>query len=315
MINPPLRHILTLVRLAETGSFRRAAESLHLSQPAVSAHVREIERHFGVSLVHRTTRHLSFTSEGQAFVARARRALDDLMMASQDLRDVAAAHRGRVVIGCIPPMMTDLIPNVLRQIETSYPAIEVKILDVVSAQLDQLVLQGDADFGIGPRPASVNLVFKRIQRDDFVAAVPQGHPLAGQQEVDLDALAAYPFVTTSRDANARQIVERAIHRLRKPITPRFELVHHFSVGRLIEAGLGVTILPRSAVASLASERIVTVALRSPRIFRDIGLIMRTGYQPSPPAEAFLALLKNTIGSRPRGNVRARTPRNGKVKPE
>src|SRR3954451_2131775 len=123
MINPPLRHVLTFVCLAETQSFRRAAERLRLSQPAVSAHIRDLERQFGVSLVHRTTRRVSLTAEGEAFAARAKRALDELDMASQDLRDLAAVHRGRVVVACIPPLMASLVPRVVRRINQDHPAL------------------------------------------------------------------------------------------------------------------------------------------------------------------------------------------------
>ena len=305
MINPPLKHVLTLVCLAETGSFRRAAERLRLSQPAVSAHIREIERHFGVALVHRTTRQVSFTAEGQAFVARARRALQELDLATQDLHDLAAVHRGSVVVACIPPLMSHLIPTILRRIAQSHPAVEVTILDVMSAQVEQLVSHGEADFGIGPRPSSAVLAFTKMEQDDFVVAVPQGHPLAGAEAVGLEDIAAYPFIAVSRDANARQIIDRALLRLRRPITPRFELVHHFSVGRLIEAGLGVSVLPRSAVPSLASDRIVTVNLRSKRVYRDIGLIVRRNYQPSPSAQAFLSLLEQETAA-----TRSRKPRSG-----
>src|SRR5579863_870411 len=283
MIKAPLRHIMTLVCLAETGSFRRAAERLHLSQPAVSAHIRDLEGHFGVPLVHRTTRHVSLTAEGQAFAARARRAFEELEMASQDLQDLAAVHRGRVVVACIPPMMTNIMPSILRRIDQEYPAIEVKILDVLSGQVEQLVTRGDADLGIAPRPLSTNLSFAQLERDYFVAALAQDHPLASRAAIHLSELAAYPFVTTSRDASGRQILDRAIQRLRRPIMPRFELVHHFSVGRLVEAGLGVTVVPRSAIPSLASDRIVTLDIKSPRMFRDIGLIFRREYRPSPSA--------------------------------
>jgi DNA-binding transcriptional LysR family regulator len=296
MINPQLRHALTLVCLAETGSFRRAAERLQLSQPAVSAHIRDLERHFGVALVHRTTRHVSLTAEGLAFAARARRAFEELEMASQDLRDVAAVHRGRVVVACIPPMMSRLVPAVIRRIEQEYPAVEVAILDVLSGQVEQLVERGDADFGIGPRPPSAALAFLKLMRDDFVVAVGRQHPLAGRREIHLDELAAHAIVTVTRDANARQILERALQRQRRPIRPRFELVHHFSVGQMVEAGFGATVLPRTAVPSLTSDRIVTVEIRSPRIFRDIGLLSRHKYQPSPSAQAFISVLKSIVGS-------------------
>jgi LysR family carnitine catabolism transcriptional activator len=296
MINPPLRHILTLVCLAETRSFRRAAERLHLSQPAVSAHIRDLERHFSVPLVYRTTRHVSLTAEGEAFAARARRALQELEMASQDLRDLAAVHRGRVVVACIPPMLASVVPNVVRRIVKEFPAVEVEILDVLSGQVEQLVARGDADFGIGPRPVSADLSFSKLERDYFVAAMSRDHPLAGRDAIDLDELAAHPIVTMTRDANARQIFDRAIQRLRRPIKPRFELVHHFSVGRFVEAGLGVTVLPRTAIPSLASHKIVTVEIRSPRMFRDIGLVSRRKYQPSPSAQVFMNILKTLTGT-------------------
>jgi LysR family transcriptional regulator, carnitine catabolism transcriptional activator len=294
MINPHLRHALTLVCLAETGSFRRAAERLQLSQPAVSAHIRDLERHFGVSLVHRTTRRVTLTAEGLAFAARARRAFEELEMASQDLRDVAAVHRGRVVVACIPPMMATLVPAVIRRIDQEYPAMDVAILDIVSGPVEQMVERGDADFGIAPRPLSENLAFVKLLRDDFVAAVAQHHPLASRREINLDELTAFPLVTVTRDANARQVLERALLRRRRPMRPRFELVHHFSVGKMVEAGIGASVVPKSTIPLLASPGIVTIEIRGPRIFRDIGLLSRHKYRPSPSAQAFISVLKSVV---------------------
>jgi LysR family carnitine catabolism transcriptional activator len=294
MINPPLRQVLTFVRLAETGSFRRAAERLGISQPAVSAHIRELERHFGVPLVHRTTRQVSLTAEGRAFATRAGRILDELDLASQDLREQATLHRGRVVVACIPPMMARVMPSVIVRLERDYPAVEVDIRDVLSGQVEQLVTQGDADYGIGPRPQGGDLLFEEIERDYFVAAVPRSHVLAGRKWIELGELASFPILTVTRDANARHILDRAIQKLRSPVKPRFELTHHFSVGRLVEAGLGLTVLPRTALPSLASDGIVAVDIRSPRIFRDIGVLSHRGYRPSPAAQAFMSVLKTVL---------------------
>jgi DNA-binding transcriptional LysR family regulator len=311
MINPPLRQVLTFVRLAETGSFRRTAERLGLSQPAVSTHIRDLERHFGVPLVHRTTRHVSFTAEGKAFAARARRVLDELDLASQDLRDQAAEHRGRVVVACIPPLMASVMPSVITRLDRDYPAVEVDIRDVLSGQVEAMVAQGDADYGIGPRPLTGTLAFAQIERDYFVAAVPRNHVLAGRKWIEFNELANFPILTMTRDANARHIFDRATQRLRHPIKPRFELVHYFSVGRLVEAGVGLTVLPRSAIPNLASDRIVTVEIRSPRIFRDIGVLSRRGHRASPAALAFMTVLRSVVdsgrkpaGARPRGSALA-----------
>ncbi|MBX9776886.1 MAG: LysR family transcriptional regulator [Xanthobacteraceae bacterium] len=291
MINLPLRQVATFVCLADTQSFRRAAERLRLSQPAVSAHIRQLERQVGVALVHRTTRHVSLTNEGKAFAARARRALDELQIASQDLRELAAVHRGRVVVACIVPMMATVVPTVIKRVAKLHPGLEIEIRDVLSAHLDALITSGEADFGIGPRPSGTQVTFTRLDRDDFVAAVPQDHPLAGREAISLKELAAYPIITTTRNTNARTVLERALHELHQSVQPAFELVHHLSVGKMVEAGLGVTLLPRSAVGSLSSARIVAVELKSPRISRELGLITRREYQFSPAAQAFVTVLK------------------------
>lgn len=301
MINLPLRQVATFVCLAQTQNFRRAAERLGLSQPAVSAHIRALERQVGVALVHRTTRHVSLTVEGEAFAARARRALDELDLASRDLRELAAVQRGRVVVACIVPMMATVVPNVIRRVNQLHPGLDIEIRDVVSGHLDQIIARGEADLGLGPRSTGANLSFVRLQRDDFVAALPLGHPLAAHMAISLRELAAFPIVTTMRNTSSRVVLERAFNQLGLTLRPRFELAHHFSVGRMVEAGHGVTVLPRSAVPSLASRGIVTVNIKSPRMFRELGIITRREYHFSPAAQAFAAVLK-TVFMIPAGRV-------------
>jgi len=291
MINLPLRQVSTFVCLAETQSFRRAAERLRLSQPAVSAHIRELERQVGVALVHRTTRHVSLTNEGKAFAVRARRALEELALASEDLRELAAVHRGRVVVACIVPMMANVVPKVVQRLNQLHPGLEIEIWDVLSGQIDQLIARGEADLAIGPRPTGANLSFSQLERDYFVAAVPIGHPLAERDTITVRELLAHPLIVTSRNTSGRLVLDRAISQLHLTLRPQFELVHHFSVGKMVEAGLGVTMLPRSAVPSLASTSIVTVEIKSPRIYRDLGVITRREYQFSPAAQAFVTVLK------------------------
>jgi DNA-binding transcriptional LysR family regulator len=296
MINLPLRHILTLVCLAETGSFRRAAEQLKLSQPAVSAHIRDLESHFGVSLVHRTTRRVTMTAEGTALAARARRAFQELEMASQDLRDLAAVHRGRVVVACIPPMMASILPNVVLRLAKDFPAVDVEIRDVLSHQVEQLVDRGDADFGIGPQPKFTELAFNPRFRDYFVAAIPEHHALADRNPIAFEEVLKYPLITMTADANARLIFEQFAQRLGYSLKPRFEVVHNFSVGRLVAVGLGLTVLPRTAIPSLGGGELRIADIRSPRIFRDIGVMWRPRYRPSPSARAFIMILDDVIAA-------------------
>jgi LysR family carnitine catabolism transcriptional activator len=201
-----------------------------------------------------------------------------------------------VVVACIVPMMATVIPSVIRRLNELHPGLEVEIKDVLSGELDPLILNGEADLGIGPRPVGAQLSFVRLDRDDFVAAVPIGHPLATREAVSLKELLTYPIVTTANNTSARLVLESASHRLDQPLRPRFELVYHFSVGRMVEAGLGITALPRSAVPGLASTGIVTVDIK-PQISRDLGLLTRREYQFSPAAHAFVAALKTFFAER------------------
>ncbi|HZO46877.1 MAG TPA: LysR family transcriptional regulator [Xanthobacteraceae bacterium] len=308
MINLPLRQVATFVCLAETQSFRRAAERLRLSQPAVSAHIRELERQVGVALVHRTTRHVSLTIEGKAFAVRARRALEELTLASEDLRELAAVHRGRVVVACIVPMMASVIPRVVQRLNQLHPGLEIEIWDVLSGQLDQLIARGEADLAIGPRPTGANLSFMHLERDYFVAAVPVGHSLAGRGTITFRELTDHPLILTPRHTNGRRVLDRAIDQIHLTLRPQFELVHHFSVGKMVEAGLGVTMLPRSAVPSLASTSIVTVEIKSPRIYRDLGVITRREYQFSPAAQAFVTVLKTCFAPADRDDETPKEPK-------
>ena len=294
MVNLPVRHILTLVCLADTGSFRLAADRLKLSQPAVSTHIRDLERYYGVPLVQRTTRRVSLTAEGNALAARARRAFQELEMASQDVRDFAAVHRGRVVVACVPPMMASIVPNVVSRLAREFPAVEIEIRDVLSKEVEQLVDRGDADFGIGPQPRSHSLSFKTLMRDYFVAAVPLNHALAKRDSVNFEELLKHALVMTTSDANARLIVDQAAQRLRRPVRPRFELVHYFSVGRLVALGLGLTIVPTTAIPSLGAERLKIIDVKSPRIFRELGLMSRPNYRPSPSVQAFIRVLDDVV---------------------
>jgi DNA-binding transcriptional LysR family regulator len=133
-----------------------------------------------------------------------------------------------------------------------------------------------------------------LHRDYYLAALPKGHVLAGRNAVSLGDLADHPIIAMRRDANARQVLDQVIQRRGEPLRPRFELLHLFSVGRMVEAGLGVAVLPESAMPIVMSSSIATVEIRSPRIFRDIGLITRRGYQYSPAANIFVKLLKASM---------------------
>lgn len=296
MINLHLREIRSFVGLADAGSFNLAADRLGISQPALSAHIRNLEHAYGVSLVHRTTRQVTLTPEGQAFASRARRALMELEAATRGLREISAAHKGQVFLACIPPLTASVMPEIVQALNADYPAVEVSILDVLSAQVGRLVLDHSADLGIGPANVPSGAEFEHLIRDEFVAAVPRTHPLSAATEVALSELADHPMILNSQDTTTRRILDRAFDHINRPVRPRFEFVHYASVGSFVEAGLGITVLPRSVVPTLGGENTVTLEIRGRPVYRDLGLITRRAYEPSPAARALIHVVRRKLAS-------------------
>jgi len=195
--------------------------------------------------------------------------------------------------------MASVVPQVVQRIKRDHPALVVEIRDGLSREVVQLVSRGDADFGIGPRPLVPDLAFEHVLRDHYVVAVPPGHPLANRDKVSLNEVKGFPLVAMRHHSNARQVLERAVQDRGQPVLrPSFEVHHLFSIGRLVEAGVGIAVLPQTAIPLVAGAQIVTVAIRPPGVFRDIGFITRREYQYSPAARTFVTIFKSLIAALP-----------------
>ncbi len=147
MIYPNAAKIHTFILVGEQGSFHKASEIIHLSQPAISAHVRDLEEFLGVPLLSRTTRSVKLTREGRIFLIRAKRALLDLQAVIHELRDEAELLSGRVTIACIPTIASSSLPAAIAAFQKKYPEIKVRVLDETSTAINKRVLNMEADFG------------------------------------------------------------------------------------------------------------------------------------------------------------------------
>lgn len=298
MIYPSLAKIRSFIAAAEHASFRKASEELHLSQPALSAHVRDLERGLGVSLLSRTTRSVRLTPEGRDFLVRSKRALAELEAAVLDLQDQAALRRGRVTVACVPTIASSRLPMVLARFAAAYPAIRVHILDEVAETLYRRVIDRDADFGIGPAPGRQrDLSFAKLVEDHFIAVFRRDHKLAGRRTVALDELIRFPFLALTPGVNVRVVLERAFAERGHVVDPVYEVSHHYTLGGLVEAGLGVTALPSMSLSLLGHPWLDSARIVDPEITRDIGILRRRDDAPTPAASAFLKVVSEVFGER------------------
>ena len=298
MIYPSLSKIRTFAAVAALGSFRAASEQLHLSQPALSAHIRDLEDALGVPLFHRTTRSVRLTSDGEGFLVRARRVIGELKSGIMELRDRATLHRGRVVVACVPTIACHALSKVLATFSQRYPEIDVQVVDDGAQALIRRVSDRTADIGIGPFPERADdLQFTSIAHDRFVAVFPQQHPLAGASKVRLKDLLGFPLLTLVSGTNVRAVLERAFEQQGLAFRPAFEVLNHYTLGGMVEAGLGVTALPSMALSMLSNPLLKTSMITNPAITRDVGIVQRRDHAHTPAVDAFLQALSESFGRR------------------
>lgn len=304
MIYPSFNKIRTFAAVAALGSFRKASEQLNLSQPALSAHVRDLEEVLGVPLFHRTTRSVRLTSDGEGFLVRARRVLDELESGIMELRDRATLQRGRVIVACVPTIACHVLPKVLATFAQRYPGIDVQVMDDAAQVLIRRVSDRTADIGIGPFPERADdLQFTSIAHDRFVAVFPGDHPLGRSSRVNLKELLKYPLLTLVAGTNVRSVLERAFERQGMTFRPAFEVVNHYTLGGMVEAGLGVTALPSMALSMLSNPLLKTAVITNPSITRDVGIIQRRDHAHTPSVSVFLQTLSESFGRTDRARTR------------
>lgn len=284
-INLSTRHLRAFVDLARERNFTRAAATSHLSQPAFSAVIGQLEEALGVRLFDRTTRRVELTNEGEEFEASAKRVLAEFDVALSEVSDRVASRRGKVSIALLPSLAADWLPSVLAGFHELYPAIELQVADVLSEACVQAVKIGRADFALAAtRADSPELRAELFCSDNFHLVCRRDHPLATSPSLRPIDVAAWPFIHLSRTSSVRQYIDAATHP--KPLRQLIEVDQLATVNGMICAGLGVSIVPALALYHFQSSALAVRPLQWPGLKREIYLIRRRDRSPSIAAQRF-----------------------------
>lgn len=292
-----LRRLRSFIKVAEFGSFRRAAERLSISQPALSVHVQELEDELGVALFRRTTREVRLTEEGARFAAQMKRTLIEFDSLVDDFKDQAAIQRGRVEIACVPSMASQVLPPILSQFKKDHPKITVHIYDDRAEIIEQLVSKSDVDLAISPPPIrNAELVFEHVLDDPYVAVLPKGHPLAGQPSVTSEALLKYPLIMMRSGLNMRQVFDEALAASPVQPKPAYEVYHHDTLIGFVTANLGIGAMPAMTLANVRHPSLTYARITDPVISRQIGFLTRRGEPLNPAARKFAEAVRRYMRS-------------------
>jgi len=296
MINWSSREIDVFLVLADTLSFRRTAERVHLSQPAVTAVIGRLEEALGARLFDRTTRNVQLTGPGQVFLAQAQRLRHMTEEAVRAVREVATLQTGQVAMAAMPSLAATVVPRVFARFRAQHPGIALQLMDTLSQPAFELVRAGRVDFALtAANPAYADLDYLPLASDGFVLLIPQGHALArGRKALSWAQVAQLPHISMPMPSSVRQYADAAFleHRIR--FAPHFELEHLASIKALVAAGLGVAALPELAADVGPDEGIVRRPLQDPDLRRPIGLVTLRGRTLSPAAQQMVQDLQTSF---------------------
>jgi LysR family hydrogen peroxide-inducible transcriptional activator len=287
-----LRQLQYAVAVADTLSFRAAAERCHVAQPSLSAQLAQLEASIGVRLFERDRRRVLLTGAGRELVERARRVLreaDDLVEAAGRAGDPLS---GRLQIGVIPTVSPYLLPAVAPALRKAYPRLTVVWREEKTADLVRQLQEGTIDAALLALEADIGDVEREvIARDPFVLATPRRHPLgAGKTPARAAELSEAP-VLLLEDGHCFRDQALAVCSRARASEGEFRATSLSTLAHMVAAGAGVTLLPRLAVPTECARTGLRVReFAEPAPHRTIGLVWRRGY----PLATTLHQLASTI---------------------
>jgi DNA-binding transcriptional LysR family regulator len=292
-MNIEIAHLRAFLAVADHGAFGRAARALKISQPALSARIRDLEDRVGVALFDRTTRRVDLSQAGREFLPQARKLLDDLEAAVRGLGDLARRERGRVAIACAPLLAQVLLPDLVAAFRRRHPGIRVALVDVPTGAILAMVRAGEADLGIGTFAESEpGLARARLMGDSMMLFEPRKRGAAPGRARWADVAEA-PLIALTRESGLRALAERGFAAAGREARPAFEVAQVATALALVEAGLGVAVLPAIARKIADRRRVAIRALTNPTVAREISLIWPESRAPTPAAAAFAELARQT----------------------
>jgi len=286
-----LKQIRAFVAIAKTSSFAQASELVHLSQPALSISIKNLEQDIGGQLFARTTRSLVLTPEGKTFYPVAKRLLADWETAFSDLNNLFALNRGTLTMAAMPSFASTLLPAHIKQFHQLHPAINIKVHDVIAEDSVAMIRSGEAELAISFDPGqSEDLNFEPLFTDRFIVALPPQHALVTQPEIRWHDIASEPFILLQRPSSIRQLIEEAILEHDIVLRVEFEANQLATIGQMVATGLGVSAMPSLCQTQLHSLGAVCRPIADPIVSRRVGIITKRRSPLSIAAQGFKQLI-------------------------
>ena len=291
-----LNHLFLFRAVAEAGSFSRAAESVHVSQPAISMQVAELEAQLDLTLFHRLPRGVKLTAAGELLFGYAQRLGTLANEAQRAMAEVKGLRRGRLSIGASTTIGVYLLPDLLGEYRRRYPDIDLQFDIANTEDIENRLIDGTLDAGLteGLPPNRDELESVIFLRDELVPIVKPDHPrlAASRERLTLRQLCAEPMILRESGSGTREVIEGALAKRRQKLEHIAMILGSTeAIKRAVAAGLGVAIVSHLTIqAELALGQLAILPVRSFQLTRPLLRLCCRNREQDPATLAFLALL-------------------------
>jgi DNA-binding transcriptional LysR family regulator len=292
-----LRRLEIFVKVAELGSFSRAAEALFLTQPTVSEHLRALEDELAVRLLDRLGRGAAPTPAGQLLLGYARRILALAAEARQAVDQFQGRMTGQLVVGGSTIPGEYVLPGLVALYRSKYPDVSVSLLIGSSRDVAGWVEDGRVELGIvGARPGGRALESRELMSDELIVVVGAEHRWSGRRTVTLDDVRTEPMIARERGSGSREALERALKSAGADLED-FRVVAEMgstqAIKQAVRAGVGVSIISERAVDLECRARLIScLRIEGVTISRAFSLVVHRERSRSPLAQAFLEFVES-----------------------
>jgi DNA-binding transcriptional LysR family regulator len=291
--------------VAEEGAFTRAAERLHVSQSAISRQLQLLEQELGTMLLRRTGRGVSLTAHGELLLSAANRINREIQDAVSQISDTLALQRGLLSLGGGMTVSLYILPKLLKKFRSLYRNVDLRITTGESDLLLKLLRTGQVDLALLTLPiVATDLQVQPVLKEEMVVVTSGNHPLTRVRTVDARNLRRYPFVLFESGSNTRKVLDEFLLEEQSPVNVVMETENVEIIKAMVASGLGVTLLPYSAIAGeLRTGRFAWARVRGRRLYRETGWVFpRSEYLPRSVTEVLRVfdLMKHQFGGKPPG---------------
>jgi len=285
-------HLALFHAVAQAGGITRGAERLHVSQPAVSKQIKELEDALGIRLLERLPRGSRLTDGGKLLAQYVQRMAVVEEETARAIEEFRGLKRGRLAVGASTTIGAYLLPQVFGVFHRQHPDIELQLEIANTETIQNQLIEGSIEIGLteGLMEAE-HLDSEVFHEDELVAIAPRGHPLLKQKQVTARELCREPFILREAGSGTRAVVERALGKRGMTVKPVLSLASPEAIKRAVIAGVGIAIVSRLAIGcELQMGSLAVIPVKDLVIRRPLHLQKLQSKNPSPAVSQFLKLL-------------------------